>query len=97
MNPKGGLFNWAAFRNPAYTVYCIAGTFCLLGLYTGKSYRPPCHAVRNEGWITWSTNSDDLPAYKRHFSRYDERICLLPRRYCKCFVWGRPTFCGLVR
>ena len=35
-NVLGGLFNWTAFRNPAYTVYCIAGTFFFLGLYTGK-------------------------------------------------------------
>ncbi|KIM51715.1 hypothetical protein SCLCIDRAFT_33224 [Scleroderma citrinum Foug A] len=38
MNALGGLFNWAAFHNPAYTVYCIAGIFCFLGIYTEMTY-----------------------------------------------------------
>lgn len=37
VNANGGLFNLAAFRNPAYTVYCMSGISCLLGLYTGRS------------------------------------------------------------
>ncbi|KAL4064203.1 major facilitator superfamily domain-containing protein [Scleroderma yunnanense] len=40
VDAKGGLFNWAAFRNPAYTVYCLAGISCLLGLYTVLTYLP---------------------------------------------------------
>lgn len=35
MNVKGGLFNWAALKNPAYAVYCISGAATFLGLYTG--------------------------------------------------------------
>ncbi|KIM56189.1 hypothetical protein SCLCIDRAFT_133204 [Scleroderma citrinum Foug A] len=38
VNALGGLFNWTAFRNPAYTVYCIAGIFCFLGIYTEMTY-----------------------------------------------------------
>ncbi|KAJ7747756.1 major facilitator superfamily domain-containing protein [Mycena metata] len=34
----GGLFNPVAFRNPAYTVYCIAGIVAFLGLYTLLTY-----------------------------------------------------------
>ncbi|KAJ6497556.1 major facilitator superfamily domain-containing protein [Mycena sanguinolenta] len=34
----GGLFNWAAFRNPAYTIYCISGIVAFLGLYTVLTY-----------------------------------------------------------
>ncbi|KIJ59680.1 hypothetical protein HYDPIDRAFT_43826 [Hydnomerulius pinastri MD-312] len=34
----GGLFNWAAFRNPVYTTYCISGLFTFLGLYTALTY-----------------------------------------------------------
>ncbi|KAL4076648.1 major facilitator superfamily domain-containing protein [Scleroderma yunnanense] len=40
VDAKGGLFNWAAFRNPAYTVYCLAGMSCFLGLYTVLTYLP---------------------------------------------------------
>ncbi|KIJ09651.1 hypothetical protein PAXINDRAFT_138798 [Paxillus involutus ATCC 200175] len=39
-NVKGGLFNWAAFKNPAYTVYCISGVAAFLGLYTALTYMP---------------------------------------------------------
>jgi len=39
-NVKGGLFNWAAFKNPAYVVYCISGTTTFLGLYTVLTYVP---------------------------------------------------------
>jgi hypothetical protein len=35
VNVKGGLFNWAALRNPSYAVYCISGATTFLGLYTG--------------------------------------------------------------
>ncbi|KIJ08717.1 hypothetical protein PAXINDRAFT_88451, partial [Paxillus involutus ATCC 200175] len=37
---KGGLFNWAAFKNPAYTVYCIFGVMVFLGFYTVLTYMP---------------------------------------------------------
>ncbi|KIJ08718.1 hypothetical protein PAXINDRAFT_88455, partial [Paxillus involutus ATCC 200175] len=37
---KGGLFNWAAFKNPAYTVYCIFGVTVFLGFYTVLTYMP---------------------------------------------------------
>ncbi|KAF8638647.1 hypothetical protein AX17_002050 [Amanita inopinata Kibby_2008] len=30
----GGLFNWRAFKNPAFTTYCISGVVCFLGLYS---------------------------------------------------------------
>ncbi|KAI6156993.1 MFS general substrate transporter [Pisolithus tinctorius] len=40
VNVKGGLFNLSAFRNPAYTIYCIAGVACPLGLYTTLTYLP---------------------------------------------------------
>ncbi|KAI6124769.1 MFS general substrate transporter [Pisolithus croceorrhizus] len=40
VNVKGGLFNLSAFRNPAYTIYCISGITCLLGLYTMLTYLP---------------------------------------------------------
>ncbi|KAJ6593388.1 major facilitator superfamily domain-containing protein [Mycena capillaripes] len=34
----GGLFNPAAFKNPAYTIYCISGIVAFLGLYTVLTY-----------------------------------------------------------
>ncbi|KAF7351025.1 MFS domain-containing protein [Mycena sanguinolenta] len=34
----GGLFNWAAFKNPAYTIYCLSGIVAFLGLYTVLTY-----------------------------------------------------------
>ncbi|KAJ7104537.1 major facilitator superfamily domain-containing protein [Mycena crocata] len=34
----GGLFNPAAFKNLAYTVYCLAGIVSFLGLYTVLTY-----------------------------------------------------------
>ncbi|KAJ7188786.1 major facilitator superfamily domain-containing protein [Mycena filopes] len=34
----GGLFNPVAFRNPAYTVYCLGGVVAFLGLYTVLTY-----------------------------------------------------------
>ncbi|KAF9258995.1 MFS general substrate transporter [Marasmius fiardii PR-910] len=37
-NIKGGLFNFAAFKNPAFTVYTISGVFGFLGLYTVLTY-----------------------------------------------------------
>ncbi|KAG8218036.1 major facilitator superfamily domain-containing protein, partial [Butyriboletus roseoflavus] len=40
MNVKGGLFNWAALKNPAYAVYCISGATTFLGLYTMLTYIP---------------------------------------------------------
>ncbi|KAI6156986.1 MFS general substrate transporter [Pisolithus tinctorius] len=40
VNVKGGLLNLSAFRNPAYTIYCIAGVACPLGLYTTLTYLP---------------------------------------------------------
>ncbi|KIK92799.1 hypothetical protein PAXRUDRAFT_553782 [Paxillus rubicundulus Ve08.2h10] len=39
-NAKGGLFNWVAFKNPAYTVYCISGVTAFLGLFTALTYMP---------------------------------------------------------
>ncbi|KAI6103632.1 MFS general substrate transporter [Pisolithus sp. B1] len=40
VNARGGLFNLSAFRNPAYTIYCISGIACFLGLYTALTYLP---------------------------------------------------------
>ncbi|KAI5985639.1 MFS general substrate transporter [Pisolithus albus] len=40
VNVRGGLFNLSAFRNPAYTIYCISGVACFLGLYTALTYLP---------------------------------------------------------
>ncbi|KAK7057635.1 MFS domain-containing protein [Favolaschia claudopus] len=34
----GGLLNLAAFKNPAYTLYCISGVVIFLGLYTVLTY-----------------------------------------------------------
>ncbi|KAJ7496834.1 major facilitator superfamily domain-containing protein [Mycena latifolia] len=34
----GGLLNPAAFKNPAYTVYCASGAVAFLGLYTVLTY-----------------------------------------------------------
>ncbi|KAG2349995.1 MFS general substrate transporter [Suillus weaverae] len=34
----GGLFNLKAFRNKAFTIYCISGIMILLGLYTELTY-----------------------------------------------------------
>ncbi|KAH7889175.1 MFS general substrate transporter [Phlebopus sp. FC_14] len=39
-NVQGGLFNLAAFRNPAYTIYCVSGVTTFLGLYTVLTYIP---------------------------------------------------------
>jgi hypothetical protein len=36
-NSKGGLLNLKAFKNPAYTVYCLAQFAAFLGVYTGIS------------------------------------------------------------
>ncbi|KAI6144132.1 MFS general substrate transporter [Pisolithus tinctorius] len=40
VNVQGGLLNLSAFRNPAYTIYCISGIACFLGLYTALTYLP---------------------------------------------------------
>ncbi|KAG9309194.1 major facilitator superfamily domain-containing protein [Chiua virens] len=40
MNVEGGLFNWAALKNPAYSVYCVTGITTFLGLYTVLTYIP---------------------------------------------------------
>lgn len=40
MNVQGGLLNLSAFRNLAYTIYCISGILCFLGLYTALTYLP---------------------------------------------------------
>lgn len=32
----GGLFNLGAFKNMAYTIYCLSGFVTFLGLYTGS-------------------------------------------------------------
>ncbi|KAI6035998.1 hypothetical protein PISMIDRAFT_621342 [Pisolithus microcarpus 441] len=40
VNVKGGLVNLSAFRNPAYTIYCVSGIACYLGLYTMPTYLP---------------------------------------------------------
>ncbi|KAN0094728.1 Major facilitator superfamily domain containing protein [Tylopilus felleus] len=40
VNVKGGLFNWAALKNPAYAIYCISGATTFLGLYTVLTYIP---------------------------------------------------------
>ncbi|EIW84681.1 MFS general substrate transporter [Coniophora puteana RWD-64-598 SS2] len=37
---KGGLLNLAAFRNKAYTMYCLSGLMTFLGLYTVLTYIP---------------------------------------------------------
>ncbi|KAG2106782.1 MFS general substrate transporter [Suillus discolor] len=38
VNVRGGLFNLKAFRNKAFTVYCISGITILLGFYTELIY-----------------------------------------------------------
>lgn len=38
VNVRGGLFNLKAFRNKAYSTYCISGIVILLGLYTELTY-----------------------------------------------------------
>lgn len=38
VNVRGGLFNLKAFRNTAYTIFCIAGILAFLGLYTVLTY-----------------------------------------------------------
>lgn len=35
---RGGLFNIKAFRNKAYSTYCVSGIMILLGLYTELTY-----------------------------------------------------------
>ncbi|KAI5988001.1 MFS general substrate transporter [Pisolithus marmoratus] len=40
VNVKGGMFNLSAFRSPAYTLYCISGITCFLGIYTALTYLP---------------------------------------------------------
>ncbi|KAK2464066.1 hypothetical protein APHAL10511_003896 [Amanita phalloides] len=37
-NLPGGLLNLAAFRSPAYTIYCMSAFVALLGLYTVQTY-----------------------------------------------------------
>ncbi|KAG1863604.1 MFS general substrate transporter [Suillus subalutaceus] len=38
VNVRGGLFNLKAFRNKAYSTYCVSGLVILLGLYTELTY-----------------------------------------------------------
>ncbi|KAG2032195.1 major facilitator superfamily domain-containing protein [Suillus americanus] len=38
VNVRGGLFNLKAFRNKAYSTYCISATMILLGFYTELTY-----------------------------------------------------------
>ncbi|KAG1827430.1 major facilitator superfamily domain-containing protein [Suillus subaureus] len=38
VNVRGGLFNLKAFRNKAYSTYCISGTVILLGFYTELTF-----------------------------------------------------------
>ncbi|KAF9448296.1 MFS general substrate transporter [Macrolepiota fuliginosa MF-IS2] len=38
VNVKGGLFNFAAFKSAAYTIYCISSFLIFLGLYTLLTY-----------------------------------------------------------
>ncbi|KIM86443.1 hypothetical protein PILCRDRAFT_816404 [Piloderma croceum F 1598] len=38
VNAKGGLFNLAAFKNKAFTFWCLAGFTTFLGLYTALTY-----------------------------------------------------------
>ncbi|KAG9316490.1 major facilitator superfamily domain-containing protein [Chiua virens] len=38
VNVKGGLFNWAALKNPVYAIYCTSGVTAFLGLYTVLTY-----------------------------------------------------------
>ncbi|KAG2154110.1 major facilitator superfamily domain-containing protein [Suillus clintonianus] len=38
VNVRGGLFNLKAFRNRAYTMYCMSGIMIVLGLYTELTY-----------------------------------------------------------
>ncbi|KAG2136597.1 MFS general substrate transporter [Suillus bovinus] len=38
INVSGGLFNLKAFRNRAYSTYCVSGIVILLGLYTELTY-----------------------------------------------------------
>ncbi|KAG1890890.1 MFS general substrate transporter [Suillus subluteus] len=38
VNVRGGLFNLKAFRNKAYSTYCVSGIVILLGLYTELTY-----------------------------------------------------------
>lgn len=35
INVKGGLFNLAVFKSPAYTILCLSALFVFLGFYTG--------------------------------------------------------------
>ncbi|KAG1827418.1 major facilitator superfamily domain-containing protein, partial [Suillus subaureus] len=37
-NVRGGFFNLKAFRNKAFTIYCISGVMILLGFYTELTY-----------------------------------------------------------
>jgi hypothetical protein len=34
-NVPGGLFNFKAFKQPAFTIYCFGNTIAFLGIYTG--------------------------------------------------------------
>ncbi|KAG1890893.1 MFS general substrate transporter [Suillus subluteus] len=40
VNIRGGLFNFNAFRNKAFTIYCISGVMIVLGLDTELTYLP---------------------------------------------------------
>ncbi|KAG1782396.1 MFS general substrate transporter [Suillus placidus] len=40
VNVRGGLFNLKAFRNKAYSTYCVSGIMILLGFYTELTYLP---------------------------------------------------------
>ncbi|KAF8981552.1 major facilitator superfamily domain-containing protein [Cyathus striatus] len=37
-NVAGGLFNFSAFKNPLYTLYCVSGVVTYLGFYTVQIY-----------------------------------------------------------
>lgn len=34
-NVPGGIFNFKAFKLPAFTIYCFANAIAFLGIYTG--------------------------------------------------------------
>lgn len=40
-NVEGGLWNLAAFKSPAFTVYCLGSFVAFLGLYTGTYFGKP--------------------------------------------------------
>jgi hypothetical protein len=80
----GGLLNPVAFKNPAYTIYCLAGIISFLGLYTGR---------RDKIWLGTGSHlfvfSSDLHRRKRDYRWHFSELFVLPHFHVQRGLWRR--------